>query len=101
MEQQKQRIAEFLDGIIDSSLPAEQQIMLFSEEEGVEGAGAQNGNCKNYTVGECGTSVNRECTNYNSTCGSSDNTRCTSMNDATCKTLDPSTATCGGQGGDS
>ncbi len=39
MRQQKQRIAEFLDGIIDSSLPAEQQIMLFSEE-GVEGAGA-------------------------------------------------------------
>ncbi len=40
MRQQKQRIAEFLDGIIDSSLPIEQQIMLFSEDEGVEGTGA-------------------------------------------------------------
>lgn len=96
MEKQKKRIAEFLDGIIDSSLPAEQQIVLFSEEEDVEGAATanENGRCTNQSVG-CEGSFNGFCTNYDTYCVETSNDDCSHK-----QTLDFSIESCGGEGGD-
>lgn len=96
MTNQTKRIAEFLDGIIDPSLPLEEQIMLFSQEgSGVDGA--INNSCTNQSV-SCKGSDNKECRNFDSYCGETINrTKCEAMNGLMCEELNSSTALCGGQ----
>lgn len=97
MKTQKERISEFLDGMTDLTLSAEQQIMLFSQDENFEGATSEkkdgeNKQCINNTA-ICGGSTNGACTNYNLNCNKSKNTVCESFN--------TSIGSCGGEGGDS
>lgn len=105
MDKQKKRISEFLDGIIDRSLPAEQQITLFSQEEDVDGAGSTNSGCTN-KASSCNGSSNSTCTNYDTYCDVSDNKNCTALinacdtNGAACVGTDLYLG-CGGTGGDS
>lgn len=65
MKTQIKKIEDFLKGNIDSSLPVEQQIQVFSQEENVEaGQDPQtNGTCINKTVA-CKGSKNASCSNY-------------------------------------
>lgn len=85
MEEQKKKISEFLDGIIDKSLPAEQQIMLFSQEEGIEGAVTENSGCANKAAA-CGGTTNNKCKNYDSNCNNTKNTVCEALNFSKCGT---------------
>ncbi len=104
MKEQKRKIAKFLEGIIDHSLPPEKQIMLFSQEESVEGADTSNSGCIN-KASACGGSINSGCLNYDDNCFRTDNTTCTTLNscesnEASCQILNPSISLCGGEGGD-
>lgn len=81
MKNQAERIAEFLDKLTDSSLPIEQQILLFSQEESVDGAGSKNNKCTNKsnctnTAKSCEGSINGGCKNYDENCNDSINTIC-------------------------
>lgn len=105
MEDKRKKIAEFLEEIIDNSLPPEQQIMLFSQDENIDGAYSENSGCTN-KASTCKGSTNNTCKNHGDNCNNSNNTDCTALNTG-CETNGDLCSQlnlflgCGGQKGDS
>lgn len=66
---QKDRVSEFLEKVLDSNLPMEEQGLIINlSDENVEGGGYSNGgSCTNSTPGACGSNGG-SCTNYGSIC---------------------------------
>lgn len=67
MKNQIKRIEDFLKRNIDETLPAEQHVQVFSQEEDVGAGGQTNITCVNKTVA-CKGSKNGSCSNYDDNC---------------------------------
>lgn len=94
MKDQKSRINRFLSDLVDSNLPQEEQIIVFSQEENKDAAGIKrtNSKCTNKASTCGGTDTkNTECTNYDSYCSGAYNMSCTAET-----SLNNSIMTCGG-----
>ncbi len=71
---EKSKIEKFVSGIVDATLPEEQQSLILNSD--LDSMGGANTRCRNFTPDGC-AGKNAECSNAGNCGEKSDNTDCT------------------------